>query len=115
MKRYALVFGLVALGVGACVASPKETVLDLDTTDRKWTSRECVAARKAVHRYDDKAEERGWVGLFGNLLAPFAGTATSLAMDAAQDDEREDLNARVRKACVSDPLAGKRKPMSTMK
>jgi hypothetical protein len=100
---------VLASALAACVSSPKQTVLDLDTTDRKWTSSECVAARKAVHAYDDKAKERGWVGLLGNFVAPFAGTATSLAMDAAQDDEREDLNRRVRAACISDPLAGERK------
>lgn len=108
MKRIAWTVGLAGLTLGACVASPKETVLNLDTTDKKWTSRECVAARKAVARYDDKDEERGWVGLLGNIVAPFAGTATSLALEAAQDDEREDLNARVRKACISDPLGARR-------
>lgn len=108
MKQYAFTVALAGLTLGACVASPKETVLNLDTTDKKWISRECVAARKAVAAYDDKTEARGWVGLLGNIIAPFAGTATSVAMDAAQDDEREDLNARVRKACISDPLGEKR-------
>ncbi|MBC6981261.1 hypothetical protein [Caulobacter sp. 17J80-11] len=107
MKQYAFTVALLGLSLGACVSSPKETVLNLDTTDKRWTSRECVAARKAVARYDDKGKERGVVGLLGNLAAPFAGTAAALAMDAAQDDEREKLNDQVRKACISDPM-GKR-------
>jgi len=93
------------LFLSGCVASPKETVLNLDTTDRKWTSRQCVAARKAVARYDDQAAARGVVGLVGNLVAPLVGTATSLAMSASKDDERTRLNSRVRAACISDPAA----------
>jgi hypothetical protein len=108
MRRLALLLGALAVSLGACVSSPKETVLNLDTTDRMWTSRQCVAARKAVHRYDDRGTARGVVGVLGNLAAPFAGTATSLALSAAQDDKRKALNARVRTACISDPLKGKR-------
>ncbi|HYF24008.1 MAG TPA: hypothetical protein VD929_11485 [Caulobacteraceae bacterium] len=93
--------------LAACVSSPKETVLNLDTTDRKWTSKQCVAARKAVARYDDKAGTRSWIGLIGNFVAPYAGTATSLAMSAAQDDERKRLNDQVRRSCISDPLQAK--------
>jgi len=102
--------GLCAVGLllSGCVSSPKETVLNLDTTDRKWTSKQCVAARKAVARYDDKAARRGLVGLIGNFVAPYAGTATSLAMSAAQDDERKRLNGQVRRSCISDPLKGGR-------
>ena len=99
--------GGVALALGACVSSPKETVLNLDTTDPKWTSRKCVAARKDVARYNDGAAARGVLGVAGNLVAPFAGTATSLALSAARDDTRAKLNHRVRAACVSDPLKGK--------
>jgi hypothetical protein len=83
-------------------------VLNLDTTDRKWVSGRCVAARKAVARFDERKMSRGVVKVVGNLVAPFAGTATSLAMGAAQDDERVALNHRVRAACISDPLKGKR-------
>jgi hypothetical protein len=98
----------LCMGLGACVSSPKVTVLNLDTTDRKWTSRQCVAARKAVFRYDDRATARGVVGVVGNLVAPFAGTAASLGLSAAQDKERARLNARVQAACVS-----KRRPTRT--
>ena len=107
MKRQALVVGAAAMMLASCVSSPKETVLNLDTTDAKWTSKRCVAARKEVARYDDKAAARGVVGLLGNIAAPFAGTATSLAMSKAQDRKRAELNHKVRAACISDPLKGK--------
>lgn len=99
-----------AVMLQACVSSPKETVLNLDTTDRKWTSRQCVAARKEVAAYNDGALTRGVVGVVGNLAAPFAGTAASLGLSAVKDKDREKLNHRVRAACVSDPLKGKTPP-----
>jgi hypothetical protein len=108
MRRNALLAGALAMALGACVSSPKETVLNLDTTDRKWTSKRCVAARKAAARYDDRARERGILGFVGNIAAPFAGTAASLALSAAQDKERARLNHEVRAACISDPLKGRR-------
>jgi hypothetical protein len=83
------------------VTSPKQTVLDLDTTDRRWSSRGCIAARKAVARYDDQAGPRVLIGFVGDLIAPFAGTTASLAMSAAKDKERARLNARVTRACVT--------------
>jgi hypothetical protein len=113
MRRHVLVLGALAASLSACVSSPKQTVLNLDTTDHRWTSRECVAARKEVARYNDRAGARGVVGVLGNLAAPFAGTATSLALSAAQDRTRADLNHRVRSACVSDPL-GERRVRSRM-
>lgn len=106
---YRRVLGLagVLLIVGGCAASPKETVLNLDTTDRKWTSRKCVAARKEVYRFDERPLTRRVVRTVGNVALPFAGTATSMAMSASQNDEREDLNHKVRAACISDPLKGR--------
>ncbi|MFN3514294.1 MAG: hypothetical protein ACK41C_14695 [Phenylobacterium sp.] len=104
MRVFVVALVAAAVGLGGCVSSPKQTVLNLDTTDRKWTSSRCVAARKAVARYDDQEATRGVVGFVGNLMAPLAGTAASLAMSAARDDERAALNRRVRVACISDPL-----------
>jgi hypothetical protein len=108
MRRNALVVGALAMALSACVSSPKETVLNLDTTDRKWTSKRCIAARKAVARYDDRERERGILGFVGNIAAPFAGTAASLALSAAQDKPRAQLNHEVRAACISDPLKTRR-------
>lgn len=108
MRRNALIVGALAMALSACVSSPKETVLNLDTTDARWTSKRCVAARKAVARYDDRARERGLLGFVGNIAAPFAGTAASLALSAAQDKQRARLNHEVRAACISDPLKDRR-------
>lgn len=108
MGRRALGFFAVAVLLGGCVTSPKQTVLNLDTTDRKWTSKRCVAARKAVARFDEQQTPRKVVSVVGNFVAPFVGTATSLAWSASKDDERAALNHRVSAACVSDPLKGKR-------
>ncbi len=103
MKRWAVVIGAAAVlaSVGGCVTNPKKTVLNLDTTDRKWTSRDCVAIRKNVARYHDGDTTRAIVGFAGNLAAPYAGTGAALAMSKEQDDRRAALNKRVRDACVT--------------
>ncbi len=107
MRKGLLISAAASFLVSGCAASPKETVLNLDTTDRKWTSARCISARKAVARYDEQRMTHRVVRTVGNLAAPFAGTATSLAMNAAKDDDRAALNHRVRSACISDPLKGK--------
>ncbi len=99
---------VAGLLVAACETTPKQTVLDLDTTDSRWASRECVAARKAVAQYKDKGGVRTAAGVAGLAAGmPVAGAAAALALNAAQDDEREDLNNQVKAACISDPLNGK--------
>jgi hypothetical protein len=93
---------VMAMTAGGCASNnPKKTVLNLDTTDPKWTSRKCVQARRAVYEYDDHGNMRLAVGIAGNLVVPFAGTAGSLALNKRQDKAREPLNARVRAACIS--------------
>jgi hypothetical protein len=107
MRRNLALLCLAGLALSGCVSSPKETVLNLDTTDPRWTSKACVAARKEAARYNDHSVSRGVVGAVGNFAAPFAGTATSLAWRAAEAPSRKALNRRVRSACISDPLHGK--------
>lgn len=99
-----VVVGVAFLALSACASSSRETVLNLDTTDRKWTSRECVAARKAVADFDEHRDGHAAIATMGNLIVPFAGSATSFAMNRLRDDERAELNRRVRAACISDPL-----------
>lgn len=103
MRRLALCIGAAAFlaGAGGCVTNPKKTVLNLDTTDPKWVSKKCVAARKAVYEYDDHGNTRMVLGVAGNLVVPFAGTASSLALSQRQDKHRKVLNARVQRDCVS--------------
>jgi hypothetical protein len=104
MLRQALPLGLLALLIAGCQTQPKQTVLNLDTTDPAWTSFECVKARRTVHDYNDKGGLRGAVGVAGTVAAgPIAGAAASTALSVTQDDEREDLNNAVKRACVSKP------------
>jgi hypothetical protein len=95
--------GLLLL-LAACQTNPKMTVLNLDTTDPKWTSRACVQHRKAVADYNDGERVRGVLG-FADYAVPFVGTATSLLMSWRQDPHRAELNQRVQAACVSRPAA----------
>lgn len=106
MSRQALPPWLLALPLllSACQTPPKQTVLDLDTTDPRWISSECVAARKAAHDYNDKGLMRSAAGVAGTVAAgPVAGAVATTALSASQDDEREDLNVKVKRACVSGP------------
>lgn len=104
MYRQLSLIGVAAIALAACQTTPKQTVLDLDTTDSKWLSAECVAARKAAHDYNDKPLVRAAAGVAGTVAAgPIAGAAASTALSAGQDDEREDLNNKIKAACVSKP------------
>lgn len=104
MYRQLPLIGVAAFALAACQTTPKQTVLDLDTTDSKWLSAECVAARKAAHDYNDKPLVRAAAGVAGTVAAgPIAGAAASTALSAGQDDEREDLNNKIKAACVSKP------------
>ena len=97
--RRAAAIGLMFL-LAACQAHPKETVLNLDTTDPKWTSRQCVQHRKAVADYDDGQRVRTVVGL-ADYAVPFAGTVSSMLLSWRKDPHRAELNRRVQAACVS--------------
>ena len=99
MVRKALVIGVVLM-VGACQSNPKQTVLNLDTTDRKWNSRACIQHRTAVADYNDGERPRGVLGL-ADFAAPFVGTAASMLHSWRQDPHRAELNRRVQAACVT--------------
>jgi len=103
MRCVWICLGAVAVLAGAsgCVSNPKQTVLNLDTTDPKWTSRDCVAVRKHVAHYHDGDTTRAIVGFAGDLAAPHAGTGAALAMSKAQDGKRAQLNQQVKAACVT--------------
>lgn len=107
--RGVIVLAGAALALGACVTSPKETVLSLDTTDRKWTSKRCIAARNEAARFDEHKDGHAVIKIVGNLIVPFAGSATSFAMNRLRDDERAELNRKMRAACTSDPLGDRRR------
>ena len=102
--RRMLILGAAATAIVGCATSPHRTVAELNSRDPEYRSRDCRQARAAVARYDDQKDGRTVIALAGNLVVPFAGAAAAAAMSKMKDDEREALNARVRKACVSDPL-----------
>jgi hypothetical protein len=107
-RESCLILGIVLI-LGGCVSSPKQTVLGLDTTDPRWTSARCVAVRKEVAAYNDHELARTAAGLGVGLAAtPIAGAGTTLALSAAQDPKRAELNRKVRGACISDPLGERR-------
>lgn len=100
---------LACLALAACQTNPKQLVLELDTTDPAWKSASCVAARKAVADYNDREGVRTATAVAGMIAGvPVAGALANAALTAAQQDEREDLNNKVRAACISDPLAKKK-------
>ena len=99
MLLRALTVGVLVL-VSACQANPKQTVLNLDTTDRAWNSRECVRHRKAAADYNDGERTRAMLGL-ADYAVPFVGTATSMLMSWRKDPMRAELNERIRRACIS--------------
>jgi hypothetical protein len=107
-----LIAGLAALVAAGCATSPRKTVADLNRRDPEYRTRDCRQARAAVARYDDNKDGRVVVALAGNLIVPFAGSAAAAAMSKMKDDEREALNERVRRACISDPLSRKRRVAS---
>ena len=108
MRRF-LTAGAVMLMLAGCATSPRRTVKDLNRRDPEFATRDCRQARRAVARYDDNKDGRVVIALAGNLVIPFAGSAAAAAMSKLKDDEREALNQRVRRACISDPLAKKRR------
>lgn len=95
---------LLVLALAGCAEHPRETVLQIDPDNRRYRTRQCREARQAALDYEDHILARTAVGIAGNLLVPFAGTAASLAMTAERDRERQRLNARVASACLADPV-----------
>ena len=107
MSRYeriavAMAAAAALITSAGCATNPKTTVANLDTTDRRWNTRSCIAARKAVYEFNDHHNLHTIMGVAGNLVVPFAGAAADLTMSGKQQHERETLNTRVLSACVSD-------------
>lgn len=98
--------GAFALLLAGCQTTPKQTVLDLDTTDPLWPTEACVKARKTVYGYDDRETVRAAAGVAGTVAGgPIAGATAGLALNALQDGKRGELNEEVKAACVSKPGA----------
>lgn len=107
MTRAALIL-LACLTLGACQTNPKQTVLNLDTTDPRWNSAECLQARKDAADYDDREGLRAATAVAGLVAGvPAAGAIANVTLNAAQDKARKKLNRKVLSACISDPIHGK--------
>ncbi len=99
MLKQATMVAVLLLAAG-CQSNPKQTVLNLDTTDRRWSSRDCIRHRKAAADYNDGERTRALVG-FADYAVPFAGTATSMLLSWRKDPARAELNERIVAACVT--------------
>ena len=106
--RPILILAAVSLVAGGCATAPKQTVAGLNTFDPEYSTQRCRDARRAASQFDDNKEGRVVLALAGNLVVPFAGTAVAAAMGGLQEDDKKDLNKRVKAACISDPMAKKR-------
>ena len=111
MRRERFALGAMAvaalLASAGCATNPKTTVANLDSTDRRWNTRQCVAARKAIYQFNDHHNLHTVMGVAGNIIVPFAGVAADLTMSSQQQHERETLNDRVLNTCVSDRAKAK--------
>ena len=97
----ALTAAALVAPLAGCVTSPKQTVLNLDTTDRKWSSRKCIQARKEAAQFNEHTRQRLAVGIGGNLLVPFAGAGAATAWTISQNKARKRLNEKIDAACIS--------------
>jgi hypothetical protein len=99
---------LLAFALTACATSPHKTVADLNRRDPEYRTRECRLARREAARFDENRNGRMIVAVAANAVVPFAGTAAGVAMAKVKEDRKRELNAQVRGACISDPLARRR-------
>ena len=83
---------------------PVKTVAKLDAKDPKYHTEACKAARAKAIDYQEPGLVKKVLGMGGNALVPFAGTAASTALGLQQDSKQARLNRQVAIACVSDPL-----------
>ena len=99
---------LLAFALTACATSPHKTVADLNRRDPEYRTRDCRLARREAAQFDENRNGRMIVAVAANAVVPFAGAAAGVAMAKVKEDRKRDLNAKVRGACVSDPLARRR-------
>lgn len=105
MRPILILSAVAGLVVAGCATAPKQTVAGLNAFDPEYSTQSCRDARRAAGQFDDNKNGRLVLALAGNLVVPFAGTAVAAAMGGIQEDDKKDLNKRVKAACISDPMA----------
>ena len=83
---------------------PVKTVAKLDAKDPKYDTEACRAVRAKAIDYEEPGLMKKVIGVGGNALVPFAGTAASTAMGMREGGKQTKLSKAVAVACVSDPL-----------
>ena len=83
---------------------PVKTVAKLDAKDPKYDTEACKAVRAKAIDYEEPGLMKKVIGVGGNALVPFAGTAASTAMGMREGGKQTKLSQQVAVACVSDPL-----------
>lgn len=83
---------------------PVKTVAKLDAKDPKYDTQACKAIRAKAIDYEEPDLMKKVIGVGGNALVPFAGTAASTALGMQQGSKQTKLSKEVAAACVSDPL-----------
>ena len=96
----------LCLILAGCVTpeAPKKTLAGLDVQDPLYATAGCEQARAAAGDYKEHPILRTAMGIGGNVVAPFAGTAAAMAVGNRLDKKKTTLNRRTAAACVSDPL-----------
>jgi len=91
----------IGLALSACAATPQKTLSNLNMTDPKFSSPECVDIRGRSLAYDDKVGERATSGLLLGLFLGPLGIPIAASVDAKQDDERYAFNREITLRCVT--------------
>jgi hypothetical protein len=101
----ALSFGSLAFVPAAQAGEPPvKTVAKLDAKDPKYDTEACKAVRAKAIDYEEPGLMKKVIGMGGNALVPFAGTAASTALGMREGGKQNKLSKQVAVACVSDPL-----------
>ncbi|CAN5232033.1 hypothetical protein BH10PSE4_BH10PSE4_29550 [soil metagenome] len=98
------VLALIAAPMAQAGEAPVKTVAKLDAKDPKYDTVACKAAREKAIDYEEPGLMKKVIGVGGNALVPFAGTAASTALGLQQGGKQDKLGKAVAVACVSDPL-----------
>lgn len=102
--RNILTISLIFLALTACATNPQRFAGQLDSADKKFTSKECSDVRLKSLDFDEKIGSRMAIGFFsGLLLGPF-GIPIGIAADASHNEDKKNWNRELHLRCSSQPL-----------